>query len=215
MNNNIISRYFILLLSLLILSSLAEHTPCNYRDNNHLVQTTDDKDYLDKATGDEAKQKCFILSKSKENQDKLCCYNKTENKCYLPESENDDLPESENDDCPKETDIVNNNCGMAYIYQPVFPGICKEISLVQGYCCYIKYKYTKNDVKNTAFACVKTKELNKNKKSATNQIKDYIKKCKEQKNETVSEIEIESVDCNQFFLKYFYNLIIFTTILLL
>ena len=213
MNNNIISRYFFLLLSLLILSSLAQRQPCKYINNSYSVKTTNDKDYLDKVTGDEAKQKCFILSKSKENENNLCCYNE-QDKCYLDNS-------PDNEDCPKETVIVNNNCGMAYIYQPVFPGICNEISLVQGYCCFIEYKYSKegDTEEKTASACVKTKELKKNINSSTIQMEDYIKNFKVKKdnnnNDVVYKIKIERVVCNQFFLKYFYNLIIFTTILLL
>ena len=220
MYNNIISRYYFLLLSLLILSSLAD--PCKYRNNDYSIKFTDDKDFLDGVTDDkEAKQKCFTLSKSVDNPDKLCCYNDTDNdndndKCYLDDS-------SDNEDCPKETKIVNNNCGMAYIFQPVFPGICTEISLVQGYCCYIEYEYKYSKEGNTeektapASACVKTKELNKKINSPTKQMEDYIKNFNGKKvgDDVVSKIEIKNVKCNQFFLKYFYNLIIFTTILLL
>jgi len=52
------------------------------------------------------------------------------NKC-ITENDSDTA-----DDCPKDT--IPNNCGMDAIFQPDSSDTCKEISLVQGYCCCAK-----------------------------------------------------------------------------
>ena len=89
---------------------------------------------------------------------------------------------------------------MAGVYQPVTAEICTEISLVQGYCCFVK---TEKD----GTACIRTRELKKEKNKETNDIIEYINK---HNNNSV----IKSVQCGSEFLKY-YSLMLMLVIIVL
>ena len=138
----------------------------------------------------EKKQTCFSLSNTKDNNGK-CCLNIGGNACELNTGT-----------CPESNEEVPNNCGMAGIYEPQVSSICKEISLVQGYCCYVKLK--KKDPSKDSSACIRTKKLNKNKNEATDQIKKYVG----------NDYTIESVDCHGANIKYYWLFIIATMMLL-
>ena len=140
----------------------------------------------------EQKQKCFSLSDTEGNAGK-CCLDKTNNKC---------APESVGLECPKSNDDVPNNCGMAGIYEPQTSSTCKEISLVQGYCCYVALK--KNYDNSVSSACIRTKKLNKNKNEATDQIAKYV----------TSDYTITSVECHGTNIQYYWLLIIAAIMLL-
>ena len=205
MKNNISN--FILLFLLFILSfKKVLLQGCDYysskedEEKNEKKNTdTDNGEYLSGLTGDAARQKCYSLSNSNANSN-LCCFDGT--KCF-----NSDTYQA---NCPAKTDYIYNNCGMAYVYEPITSDTCTEISLVQGYCCYIKY--TIDSTEHTA--CVRTKELNKNKNSATSQINDYAQKCKNA-HTTTFEFEIKDVICHGLFISYFWKFLIFAFILLL
>ena len=151
--------------------------------------------YLSELKGDSAKQQCFSLSnyngKNDGDQD-ICCYDSANNKCITKDSLSDN--------CPKKADIANN-CGMAGIYEPITSEICTSISLVQGYCCFVK-------IKSYGTACVRTKKLNEDKNTTTDQITNYVRAIKE-------GAEIESVICKETYLKYFWSLFFFVFIFLL
>ena len=66
---------------------------------------------------------------------------------------NNSMEISNDYECPKEA-IVPNNCGMAGIYQPNSSDICTEISLVQGFCCYVKLKINNTD----SYSCLRVKK---------------------------------------------------------
>ena len=140
----------------------------------------------------EKKQKCFSLSNSQGSND-LCCYDQANNKCQTGSS---------GDGCPKSNTDVPNNCGMAGIYEPQVPSICKDISLVQGYCCYVGLKKTSGSTVSSA--CIRTKTLNKEKNEATDQIKNYVG----------NSYTITSVDCHGASIKYYWFLIIAAIMLL-
>ena len=82
--------------------------------------------------------------------------------------------------CPTKSQIFNN-CGKSGIYEPEDTLDCTEISLVKGYCCYVKFK-------NHGSSCLRTKILNKEKNSITEQIQNYIK-------EIEPTAEVEKVIC--------------------
>ena len=136
----------------------------------------------------EKKQTCFSLSNTEGNEG-TCCLNGEV--CALGTTGT----------CPKSNTEVPNNCGMAGIYEPQVSSICKEISLVQGYCCYVKLK-KKDDTYSSA--CIRTKKLNKNKNEATDQITKYVG----------NDYTIESVDCHGANIKYYWLFIIATMMLL-
>ena len=89
---------------------------------------------------EEQKQKCYSLSKINENNDIRCCIHKKAdnngNECI---KKSDTSNEDSTLYCPK-VPLVPNNCGIAGVYQPDEAYLCKEISLVVGYCCYVKIK---------------------------------------------------------------------------
>ena len=116
----------------------------NYTDNKYL---TSDKT-------DENKQKCFSLSNSDALNNK-CCYktNSSDHLGYCVDELNND---GSNVECPEDT-LIANKCGMALYYQPVSKEACTEISLVDGYCCFVKTK-TKGNV------CLKQDSIDENKK---------------------------------------------------
>ena len=148
---------------------------------------------LDGLSESEQKQKCFSLSHTADNN-ALCCLTKGTNKeCSTTVSGND---------CPKSNTDVPNNCGMAGVYEPQISSICKDISLVQGYCCYVGLK--KNSDNSVSSACIRTKTLNKEKNEATDQIKNYVG----------NSYTITSVDCHGASIKYYWFLIIAAIMLL-
>ncbi len=136
---------------------------------------------------EEKRKKCFSFSNSFVQTGK-CCYNIKEQTCVVENTESD-----ENIKCPNKSKIYNN-CGQSGIYEPEDSKVCTEISLVRGYCCYVKFK-------NHGSSCLRTKTLNKDKNSTTEQMKNHIK-------EINSLAEVEKVICKGCNLKYFLLLII-------
>ena len=100
-------------------------------------------------------------------------------------------------ECPKKIGLnISNNCGMVGIYMPENNTQCNGISLVQGYCCFVKIK-DKNENKNKYNACLRAKQLNKDKNKVPAEIEEYVNN-----NRGV----IESVECGQFNLKLYWIL---------
>ena len=161
--------------------------------NKILNEACDNTVNLDGLSESEQKNKCFSLSHTDNNG--LCCLKKgtTKNECSTDTSLVD---------CPVSNTDVPNNCGMAGIYEPQIASICKDISLVQGYCCYVGLK-KKSDNKASS-ACIRTKTLNKEKNEATDQIKNYVG----------NSYIITSVDCHGASIKYYWFLIIAAIMLL-
>ena len=161
--------------------------PCKYRLENGTETDSDKSDPLDGITGDEneKKQKCFSLSHSDifENQ---CCY--ANGKCFEKEVNIDAA------NCPQNS-IIYNNCGMAGIYQPKTAATCTEISLVQGYCCYANFT-------DGSSACIRTKELNKDKNSATDDMSKYLNKVKDSV-KLSNEFTFDKVQCKGYYLKFY------------
>jgi hypothetical protein len=167
--------------------SLVTSDPCYYKESskqdNTNLNSTDDGSFLGKINGEDSKkQKCFSLSNSNVFPH-LCCYNQGTGKCEKGTESGGDIY------CPVET-IIPNKCGMTRFYQPITYDKRTEISLVDGYCCFVKTK-TKGNV------CVKTEEIDAdNKKVVTEDIKEYFK------SNNVDVNEIESVMCKSTLLKY-------------
>ena len=175
-----------LLLVLLIFTKVLS-APCSYVENAGEATKTTDANFLKDLSGDEAKQKCFSLSDS-DVQDGKCCFDN--NECTIDQTK----------ECPVETK-VDNNCGLAGIYQPLTSSTCTDISLVQGYCCFVKLK------NNMGTSCIRTKELNKEKNTPTEQMSKYIFSF-------IQNYEIESVVCKGFNLKRYWVIFVFVAIIL-
>ena len=188
-------KNFIFLIILLLLSlKNVLNNGCIYKkdilDKPPYSNTNDlNDDYLSGIQDDrEALQKCYSLSKT-DVQSELCCYHWRKRKCITISNKDIDTT------CPEATTIVHNNCGMAGIYEPETSSICTEIPLVHGYCCFVKTKSG-----NTA--CVRTKELNKDKNSLTTQIDNHVKICS---NNTTS---VDTVICIGTYLKDYWQLFV-------
>ena len=172
--------------------------PCKYKlDKDSDAIETNSSTLKDFSDLNEKKQKCFSYSNSDVNTG-LCCYNTSSTECTQNTTGN-------GVECPKNS-TVYNNCGMAGIYQPLTSATCTEISLVQGYCCYAKFS-------DNSTACIRTKELNKNKNTATSQMEQYLKDVIKQNN-NVNGLTISEVVCKGYNLKYYLASLIFAVIFL-
>ena len=195
------SKYFFLtklfLFFMLYQSSFCQNE-CIYKEKRTQSETnkTDAKFLSNINSEDGKKQKCFSLSNSDVFQFK-CCYDKANKLCIKdPGSASDPII------CPTVTTTIVNNCGMAGIYQPVTAERCTEISLVDGYCCFLK-------TKNGDTACVKKKEIDEDDKNMiTDDIKKYL-----QENNNYQESNIESLKCKGFLLKNFLSSILFLLVI--
>ena len=177
---------FILFFSLFIF--LNQYPCAYYKSEDGSITDTEKDDPLEGITNEnEQKQKCYSYSYSDIFQNK-CCYDSAYKQCYKWESAADD------ENCPKDS-VIFNNCGMAGIYQPITNTTCTEISLVQGYCCYASF----ND---GSTACIRTKELNKEKNSETKDMTNYLGKIISQY-QTKKDIKFDKIVCKGYNLKYY------------
>ena len=164
----------LMIFTILYHSSLSN--PCKYKVARYQEGTnTTDANYLRNYNSDDSKkQRCFALSKS-DVEENFCCFDKTNKLCVESSESSGDI------ECPVESKIYNN-CGMASIYQPVTADRCTEISLVDGFCCFVKTKTNGN-------ACIRQKDIDEDEKDAiTDDIKNYVKNY-------ISVDDIESVKC--------------------
>ena len=195
---------FIFLSVLLIqLSFSDETTGCSYKENASQTtpSNTDNGNYLTSSNADENKQKCFSLSKS-DVEDQFCCYDRDTSECTRGPSEGT----HDNVDCPTLSDQnLRNNCGMAKFYRPVSKEICTEISLVNGYCCFVT-------TKNHGTACLKQDEIDEDEKD---EITDYMKDYFRNRLGLNPDTEIVSVQCEGSLLKYYGFLMILLSVICL
>ena len=87
---------------------------------------------------------------------------------------------------------ITNNCGMVQWNQPTKKEHCTEISLVDGYCCFVVTSSHGN-------ACIRQGEIDEDNK---NEITDEMKKAVNRlKKSTISgNVEIESVQCKGYYI---------------
>ena len=93
---------------------------------------------------------------------------------------------------------ITNNCGMVLWNQPQKKEDCTEISLVDGYCCYVK-------IKNHGTACIRQGEIDEdNKNEITDEMKNSVNRLKDKSKFTGNEvIEIESVECKGYYMTFY------------
>ena len=92
--------------------------------------------------------------------------------------------------------VITNNCGMVQWYQPTKKEDCTEISLVDGYCCFVKFKGA------NGASCIRQGEIDEDNK---NEITDEMRKAVNRlKTSGVSgNVEIESVQCKGYYIAFY------------
>ena len=91
---------------------------------------------------------------------------------------------------------VTNNCGMAKWYQPSSRETCTEISLVDGYCCYVKFKG------GNGASCIRQGEIDEdNKNEITDEMRKAVNRLK--KSDISGNVEIESVECKGYYIAFY------------
>ena len=180
--------FFFILSMALIYSSFCANNFCYYRKTSNILNQTDENYLKTYSDLNEKKQQCFSLSNSDVNNN-LCCFKKADNTCV---EYDETLLNSGSIECPKDTKITNN-CGLARYYQPMSSDVCTEISLVDGYCCFVQ-------TKNYGNACVRQSEIDEDEKNKiTDDVQNYVDKFKENNIDT----KIEKVVCDGYYLKYY------------
>ena len=195
-HHSLITQLF--LIFILYQLSSCDDSPCIYKESRNQKENnkTDASFLANLNSEDSKKQKCFSLSNS-DVFTNLCCYNKNTKLCAVESTSDTNI------ECPHESEIINN-CGMASFYQPVTQERCTEISLVDGFCCFIK-------TKNHGTGCVKKKEIDKDDKNAiTDDIKNYLKGL----SNPIDPDDIDSMKCKgSFFDNYFYAILFLISII--
>ena len=175
---------------------------CTYYITSSTQATTDDN-YLKSSNADENKQACFSLS----GANNPCCYKKDSSTGKQTCESGPGVSDGGDISCPKASKI-NNNCGMALFYQPESKEACTEISLVNGYCCFVKTKAASNK----GNACLKQDEIDEDEKD---EITDYMKDYFRNRLGLNPDDEIVSVACEGSFLKYYGFLMILLSVICL
>ena len=177
--------YLFILSMILIHSSFSASDFCNYTQNSGDQALKTDNNYLNSySTTAEKKQACFSLSNSDVNSNK-CCFKASDETCVEEDG-------STTIECPEDTKITNN-CGLARYYQPLTAKVCTEISLVDGFCCFV-------NTTNYGTACVRQSEIDEDDKNeVTDDVKNYVNKFKANN----VDVTIANVVCNGYYLKYY------------
>ena len=182
-------------------SIFADPNGCIYKDS---IRT--DATYLTQ-NADEInnnKLKCFSLSNSDINSDLCCYYNSGTQQFCAKESENSGLTL----ECPTNS-IIANNCGMSLFFQPQSADECTEISLVDGFCCYV-------ETRSHGKACVRTDEIDEDDKTKiTDEIKNAVNKLKMSPTTETGDVEITSVKCEGYYMKFFGLSLLLLSVMLL
>ena len=89
--------------------------------------------------------------------------------------------------------VITNNCGMAQWYQPSSKETCIEISLVDGYCCYV-------ETQGHGKACIRQGEIDEDNK---NEITDEMRKAVKRLNTRTDEPVITSVQCKGYYIAFY------------
>ena len=90
---------------------------------------------------------------------------------------------------------VTNNCGMVQWNQPTKKEDCTEISLVDGYCCFVKFKSSDHGT-----SCIRQGEIDEDNK---NEITDEMRKAVNRLKPATENVEIESVQCKGYYIAFY------------
>ena len=97
--------------------------------------------------------------------------------------------------CPSGTTVteITNNCGMAQWCQPSSKETCTEISLVDGYCCYV-------ETQSHGKACIRQGEIDEDNK---NEITDEMRKAVKRLYSGTDEPVIKKVECKGYYIAFY------------
>ena len=181
------STLLFIILMLFQQSISAAPTGCYYKASDATTISTD-ANYLTQSNDEKTnKQKCFDLSNTDVNPN-VCCYYKDGDTQYCAASG------TVGSACPQDSQIVNN-CGMALYYQPLVSDKCTEISLVDGYCCYVQ-------TETHGTACVRQDEIDEDDKSKIyDEMRNAVKKLKLPS--VSGEPVVKSVVCEGNYMTYY------------
>ena len=172
-------------------SILPDPTGCSYKTSSSSVTLVTDSNYLTKEEKANI-QTCFSLSFSDVNNGQ-CCYVKDGDKEYCTTDYSVSGAK-----CPETDDYkskIANNCGMAKFYQPQTEVACTEISLVDGYCCYV-------ETKNHGTACVRQDEIDEDEKTKIyDEMRDAVKRLKLTSGD--ADPEVTNVVCEGNYMTYY------------
>ena len=90
--------------------------------------------------------------------------------------------------------VITNNCGMVQWYQPTKKEDCTEISLVDGYCCFVKFKGA------NGASCIRQGEIDEDNK---NEITDEMRKAVKRLYSGTDEPVIKSVQCKGYYIAFY------------
>ena len=100
-------------------------------------------------------------------------------------------------DCPSGSNgdtVITNNCGMAQWCQPSSKETCTEISLVDGYCCYV-------ETQSHGKACIRQGEIDEDNK---NEITDEMRKAVNRlRTGDPANVVIKSVQCKGYYIAFY------------
>ena len=91
---------------------------------------------------------------------------------------------------------ITNNCGMAQWCQPSSKETCTEISLVDGYCCYV-------ETQSHGKACIRQGEIDEdNKNEITDEMRNAVKRLNKGGGE-LGEPVIIKVECKGYYIAFY------------
>ena len=101
--------------------------------------------------------------------------------------------------CPAGTTgdtVITNNCGMAQWCQPNSKELCTEISLVDGYCCYV-------ETQSHGTACIRQGEIDEdNKNEITDEMRNAVKRLNKGA-VSLGEPVIIKVQCKGYYIAFY------------
>ena len=87
--------------------------------------------------------------------------------------------------------MITNNCGMAKWFQPSLKTTCTDISLVDGYCCFV-------ETENHGNACIRQGEIDEdNKNEITDEMRNAVKRLRTGGS---ANVVIKSVQCKGYYI---------------
>ena len=94
------------------------------------------------------------------------------------------------------TTTITNNCGMALFSQPSNKELCTEISLVDGYCCYV-------ETQGHGKACIRQGEIDEdNKNEITDEMRNAVKRLNKGA-VSLGEPVIIKVQCKGYYIAFY------------
>ena len=135
------------------------------------------------------------------HSDNLICHYDEQEKTCLNVSENSELIKNDSNYLYA---LVSNNCGISGFFEPLTADDCKDIPLVDGQCCFVKYHIEDTEHK----ACLRTNEYQK-KHDIPTEIINFVKSTYN------NSFEVKSAECKGKYINNYFNIILIFLIFLI